>query len=178
MRYMTTGAAIGLMLLASVMSVVPAFPQVVSDDPPQDSLVTALEMMASEMELAQIAQDKSSHSKVRALANDIIKDHKRAIKRLKEVPGAPWWEVWSSDQRHAASDRLYDLSGSEFDLEFLNQTVDAYQESLGFFEAQSRARNRTFAKIARDVKTRALDELLVAEALRHALAVTTLGEKG
>src|SRR5215813_4812434 len=141
MRCIIRGAVISLFLLASIRSGVSASPQSSQAEILQDSLVTAMEMVASELELAKMAQNYASHSRVKAMANSMIKDHQRDMKRLKELLVAPVGAVGPSFERLAAADHLYELSGSEFDLEFLNQTVAVYQESVGFFDIQSRGRD-------------------------------------
>jgi len=132
--------------------------------------VIAVEMNVSAMNLAKLAQTKTKDPNVKAFADAMIKSHTQQLTKLRKNPGAPLSEVPASAPHEAAAEKLSKLSGAEFDREFANQAVANYQQQVNFLEIQSKETDNAFAKAARELKSRAMDDLLRAENLRQTLA--------
>jgi predicted outer membrane protein len=109
----------------------------------------------------------------------MVKDHTRTLTQLKKELGVPDSHVRVTAQNQADAERLLKLFGFDFDREFAGQSVSDYQTMVNFLEIQSKGTNNPFAKTARELKSKAIEDMLQAENLRQMLATgTTVPEKG
>jgi len=169
----TMVATISLFLLLPAvvtLSAPAALGQVIS---PQDAMTTAIEMNFYAINLAKLAQTKTTNPDVKAFADSMVKSHTRELAHLRKEAGAPDSEVLISMRHQEIADRLAKLSGPEFDREYAKQSVADYQDTVNFLEIRSKETNSAFAKAAGDLKSRAVEDLLEAENLRQALATGT-----
>jgi len=178
MHSMSRFAAIGLLILVPVAFVAsPLQSQAVN--PLRDPLSVAIELNFSAISLAKLVRNRTKNPRVKTFAEAMVRDRIEALNQLKKEYGFPNYEVVASPSYQAEADKLLPLSGSAFDHEFARQVVADYQVMVNFLEVQSTEFGSTFAKTARDLKPKAIDNLIEAEGLRHSLATgTTVPGKG
>jgi putative membrane protein len=98
-----------------------------SHGPDQVFIIDALRCGAGQTELAFLAEQKAASEPVREFARRMIREHgqtNHALGQLMEgeaVPDRP------DPERRQIRDALSDLSGPEFDIEYLRQQVQAHQ---------------------------------------------------
>ncbi len=83
----------------------------------------------AEARLARLAEQNAESESVREFARQMIRDHTRtndALNRLTEGEGAPASDRSDPERRHIY-DSLSNLSGPEFDIEYLRTQVQAHQ---------------------------------------------------
>jgi putative membrane protein len=91
---------------------------------------------AAEIELAQVAEQKTRNDAVREFARHMIRDHSRAdeaLGKLAEADGIPVPEEPDAKQREIR-DGLSRLSGPEFDIEYLRVQVQNHQRMAQLME--------------------------------------------
>ena len=118
----------------------------------------AMEMSAAEVQLAEMASTKAQSQEVRDFAKQLIDDHIQAFDKMRElldarltvaVPGTTSpqdrnhgsqtaAEMQLSPKHQRISDRLSQLSGADFDREFIDVMVRDHRQAINLFDAQSR----------------------------------------
>jgi len=104
----------------------------------QDFMMKTAETDLSEIEMARLALQKSSNADIRDYANMIQSDHTTALEDLSDLmkdKGVSRPQVASADARQDIS-RMSDLSGPEFDREFINMMVADHQKATDRFHDQ------------------------------------------
>jgi putative membrane protein len=98
----------------------------------------------AEIEAARIALDKSDNNDVKAYANMIKNDHTSALEDLADLmkdKNVQQPRSIASDTQQDIS-RMSNLSGGEFDREFVNMMVSDHQKAIELFlDQQSSAQN-------------------------------------
>jgi len=126
-----------------------------------------------EVELAQMAQQKSSNDAVKQLAQKIEQDHTQANKELMDVAKLRGVDVNSAatpdTKNQAMKDRLSKLSGTDFDKAYLKMMLSDHKKDIKEFERESNRGMDT------DVKAFAAKTL---PALKEHLQMTENVQKG
>lgn len=110
---------------------------------PADSnayLVDAYQDSLAEIQLAQLALQKSSNTDVTKFAQRMVDDHTAMNKEITSLaqqknvslPSSP------SDDQKATSDRLSGLSGNDFDLAYIQENVSAHEKDVAGTRTQSK----------------------------------------
>jgi putative membrane protein len=102
-------------------------------------VIQAIEMNNAEIALAKLASGKTQNEKVRAFADMLIKDHMGALARLRSIPSITLTDTRLNARHQASVDRLSQISGIEFDREYMRVMVSEHQDAVKFFEQQSKA---------------------------------------
>jgi putative membrane protein len=93
-----------------------------------------------EVRLGQLAQDKASNAAVKQFGQRMVTDHSRLQQELTSLVsrnGVPLSPALTSEQSEQVS-RLQNLSGSEFDREYMNLMIQDHQKDISKFVAQGR----------------------------------------
>jgi putative membrane protein len=93
-----------------------------------------------EVELAQMAQQKSTNDAVKQLAQKIEQDHTQANKELMDVAKLRGVDVSSATpeaKSQAMKDKLSKLSGADFDKAYLKMMLSDHKKDIKEFERES-----------------------------------------
>ena len=131
-------------------------------------LSKAMEINKAEMQLAEMAMNKSQNARVKDFADMIVRDHKEAMDKLRALHEARMagqtgsttgsspsgatnrttrnaiqggTDVPLTPEHKRVADRLASLSGANFDREFINEMVRGHREAIQLFEAQTHVHN-------------------------------------
>jgi putative membrane protein len=84
-----------------------------------------------EIALGQLAQQKATNPSVREFAEMMVRDHQQAGDELRQVLSKHTIQLpVSTDDTNDARERLADLTGAEFDREFMNTMVDEHEKAV------------------------------------------------
>jgi putative membrane protein len=111
----------------------------------RDFLKKAMEANTAEIELGKMAESKSQDPGVKEFATMMVKDHSDALNRLRQAASENNLStsgVALSQQHQQLKNRLANLSGNEFDREYINAMVQDHQKDIKEFEAEA---NKTSA---------------------------------
>jgi len=114
----------------------------------------------SEINLGQLAVQKSTTPQIRKLAQTMIDDHQKVSDRLQSIASRQGFTLptrLTSDQQ-AAYDRLSALTGSDFDSAFLDQLKSDHSQAISLFQDE--------AKNGRDPQLKSLAQSTLPS-LRH-----------
>jgi putative membrane protein len=104
----------------------------------QDFMMKATQANMAEIQMARIAMLKSDNTDVRDYANMIIRDHTSALEDLTDLMKDKNVSQPRTIPRDATQDidRMNQLTGPEFDREFVNATVSDHQKAVEMFRDQ------------------------------------------
>jgi len=93
----------------------------------------------AEVELSQLATTKAQNAEVKKFAQQMIQDHTNANTELKQLAGKKTVTLPTDlDAAHKTiKDRLTNLSGTEFDEEYVNAMVADHEKSVALFTTQA-----------------------------------------
>lgn len=93
----------------------------------------------AEVELGQLAQQKSSNADVKAFAQHLVTDHDKANKQLMSIAQKDGVQPPNGVGRENSDLRtkLEKLSGPAFDRAFLQAQVDDHQKDIQYFQQQA-----------------------------------------
>lgn len=108
---------------------------------PQNFVVRAAIVNMSEMELAQLAVEKSEDPAVKTFAEQLIHHHRAALNDLKQVAIQQNVSVPGTvDEEHRKLElRLSKLSGEEFDQQYVQTMTSEHGKAVALFEAATQA---------------------------------------
>lgn len=113
----------------------------VSTVPPADKEFAANAGMASlaEIQMGQLALQKSSNADVKAFAQRMITDHTAASEKLKPIATAKGLALPTeiTGDANAAYEHLSSLSGAEFDKAYAGHMVEDHQKAESLFMTES-----------------------------------------
>jgi len=135
-------------------------------------LSKAMEMNAAEVQVGEMAMNKTQNARVKDFAQMLVNDHEQALEKIMElrdtrtiisVSGTTDNTRTSADTHRNAADvplmaehqrtyqRLSSLSGADFDREFINEMVRGHREAIRVFEAQTNVHgNGTISRNQKD----------------------------
>ena len=107
----------------------------ISDDD-RDFMMKAGHAGHAEISAAKMALDKSDNADVKRFAQRMIDDHSQANDKLKKIaeeknvtlPTEP------NDEQKEKADELAELSGDDFDLEYMDAQISDHETVIDFFE--------------------------------------------
>lgn len=101
-----------------------------------DFMNKAAQSNMAEIQAAQMALQKSQNPQVKQFAQRVINDHTKATNELKDLAAKNNVTLPTSisdDQKETAND-LSQLSGKEFDQEYMDAQVEAHQDAVDLFQ--------------------------------------------
>ena len=114
-------------------------------------LATALQGGTNEIKLSELAENKATSPEVRAFAHKMVVEHKALAMKMK--PFADAWKIEMPNDpdadHHAEWMKLNDLSGPDFDKEYMNAMIKDHHQALDLF--QDEVVHTTDAKFKRTV---------------------------
>src|SRR5262249_11714763 len=103
----------------------------------RDFIRKAVQSNMHEIDMAQLAEQKSTDSDVKDYASMLVKDHKSALKDLNSIMdknNAP--QTREESKEHAAVDRLKKLDPSQFDRTFRDSMVAGHKKALEAYRSE------------------------------------------
>jgi putative membrane protein len=101
-----------------------------------------------EVQLAQLAQQKTSSDEVKQFAKELEQDHSKANEELKDLAKQKNVELPTDmgpkHQSHVA--KLQNMSGDQFDRAYMKQMVDDHKKDVSKFQKQSEKSMDTHVK--------------------------------
>ncbi|HKO90945.1 MAG TPA: DUF4142 domain-containing protein [Polyangiaceae bacterium] len=128
-RGMTLSGAVLALSLAAGLALAAA---------PQDFVKKAGVAGLYEVRAAELARDKAQSENVRAFANMMLDDHRKANEELRGLAKKRSWNMPSEmDSKHAKLvDRLSKLSGADFEREYAQQQLQAHEQAVALFKKE------------------------------------------
>jgi putative membrane protein len=104
---------------------------------PENFVTRAAVTNLAEIDLSQMALDKSTNVDIRKFATQIIKDHQAAQAKLKQVAGAQKIALPGSvdEERRKQREQLKELTGAEFEKQYVALMHTGHDEAAGVLEA-------------------------------------------
>ena len=105
----------------------------------QTFLKEAAEGGLAEVELGQLAAEKSSNEEVKRFAERMVEDHGKANENLKQLAAQKGVSLPSepSAKQKANKERLSKLSGEEFDKAYMSDMLNDHRTDIAAFEQES-----------------------------------------
>ena len=105
----------------------------------QTFLKEAAEGGLAEVELGQLAAEKSSNEDVKRFAERMVEDHAKANENLKQLAAQKGVSLPTepSPQQKANNERLSKLSGDEFDKAYMSDMLKDHRTDITAFEQES-----------------------------------------
>jgi len=105
----------------------------------QTFLKGAVEGGLAEVELGQLAVEKSSNEDVKSFAQHMVEDHGKANEDLKQLASQKGVSLPSepSAKQKANKERLSKLSGDEFDRAYMSDMLKDHRTDIAAFEQES-----------------------------------------
>jgi putative membrane protein len=144
----------------------------------EDFAKAASESGMAEVELAKLAQTKSTNTEIKALADRLVTDHGKANDELKTIAAKKGilLPTMAGATHKATHDRVAKLAGAAFDQAWVTEIVAAHRSSVDRFRQESQSGKdpefKTFAG-----KTLPTIEAHLAQAQKIQTAVGTTGNK-
>jgi putative membrane protein len=112
---------------------------------PQSFTTQAAVIGKAEIELGQLAMQKTQDPGVRGFAQRMIKDHQAAAAKLQRIAGAEQLELPQAlDPEHQAlKAKLSELQGAAFDREYSKAMAQGHDKAVALFESASQAPQMT-----------------------------------
>jgi putative membrane protein len=152
-------------LLSSVAYATPGF----AKDPAGKTFITkAIQGNLAEVQMGQLAQEKSQNSDVKAFGQQLVTDHKDANSKATAVAndiGVTAPEEPSKKQK-ADYDKLSKLSGDAFDKQFAKHMVMDHKKDIKEFQKEAKKTNAPTAGFANEVLPDLQKHLQMAESLQ------------
>src|SRR5215831_16674876 len=86
-------------------------------------LSKAIEMNQAELELSRMAQGKAENPEVKEYADMMVRDHTEALEKLRGAAGVSESQVPLPKENQQMYDKLAQMTGGEFDTEYVNEMV-------------------------------------------------------
>jgi putative membrane protein len=112
---------------------------------PQSFATQAAVIGRAEVELGQLAMQKTQDQTVREYARRMVKDHQAAAAQLEKIAGQEHLELPQAlDAEHQAlKEKLSDLQGPAFDREYAKAMAKGHDKAVALFDAASQAPQMT-----------------------------------
>jgi putative membrane protein len=96
----------------------------------------------AEIDLSQMALDKSTNVDIRKFATQIIKDHQAAQAKLKQIAGAQKIALPGSvdEERRKQREQLKELTGADFEKRYVALMQAGHNEAAGLLEAATKSK--------------------------------------
>ena len=89
--------------------------------------------------LAELAAERATRPEVKALAQSIVQDHEATYADLRQMAQRQSVTVSDPEQLRTERDRLSQLSGAEFDREYLTEMIADHERAVTTLEEASRS---------------------------------------
>jgi putative membrane protein len=129
-----------LIIVALMLVGIPVFAQNASQrtSPGSDLFLDkAIEMNQAEIELSRLAENKSQNPQVKEYAEMMIQDHTQALDKLRSAAGSSQGQPQLNKQHQQLLDRMSNLSGTQFDNQYMNAMVRDHKEAVQMFQHES-----------------------------------------
>lgn len=139
----------------------------------QDFLKKASQGNQAEIELAQLAMKKSDNSQVKQLAQKIMNDHQNNEQQLQQLASKDNLNLPTNPDDQAAQEKskLENLSGSQFDQQYVSYLVQEHQKDINEFQNQAnQAQNSSVKNYAQNTLPKLQEHLNMAQQISQSSA--------
>jgi putative membrane protein len=135
-------------LATGIIAFLPFFTAYAADSPDTTFYKHAAEGGIAEVELGNLAQQKSNNPSVKEFAAMMVKDHSAANDKLKAVAGSKNIKLPASPSvgQMATKAKLEALSGDGFDKSYIQGMIKDHQEDIAEFKKEANAGQDADAK--------------------------------
>jgi putative membrane protein len=159
------------LLAIGVLSALAYAAPALAKDPPGKAFITkAIQGNLAEVQMGQLAQEKSQNSDVKAFGQQLVTDHNdangKATAVAKDMGVDPPQEP--SKKQKADYDKLSKLSGDSFDKQFAKHMVADHKKDIADYKADSKKKDPT-ASYASDALPTLQKHLAMAQTLAKSL---------
>jgi putative membrane protein len=139
--------------------------------PPQDFMMKASEAGMAEVDLAVLAQQKATDSRVKSYAATLQKDHTAANASLKQIATkqSVTLPTMAPSSATATKSQFEKLSGAAFDRAYVDQMVRDHQQAVELFEQAAKSTNADVKAFAEKTLPTLREHLQKAQDLKRAL---------
>jgi putative membrane protein len=138
----------------------------------EEFLTKAIQAGAAEVQISQLALEKSLNEQVRGFAERMVRDHTAANQKLLSLAEAggnsPPTEM---DQKHQAIfQQLSQLSGEEFDRQYMQGQVQDHQAAVKLFGSEATQPSGPVDALAGELLPALREHLQMAEEITNSMA--------
>src|SRR5690606_34428901 len=130
-------------------------------------LMQAIQGDLAEIALGELAQQKGESDEVREYGEKLVQDHSRSLEEARQLAEAEGIEVPEepSPEAQQMHEQLTQLSGDEFDREFIRHMVEDHEKAIGLFETQTEGSDTETAEYAEETLPVLEEHLQIAESI-------------
>jgi putative membrane protein len=170
-RASIAGSALALALACSLGGVALAQAQKIPAED-QEFLTRAIQSGEAEVAISNLALEKSLNDQVRKFAERMVKDHTAANQRLMSLEEAGGRTLPKEmDQKHEAMlEKLSQLSGDEFDRQYMQGQVQDHQAAVKLFTSEATKPSGPVDALAGELLPALQQHLQMAEEISKSMA--------
>lgn len=130
-------------------------------------LMQAIQGDLAEIALGELAQQKGQSDEVREYGEKLVQDHSRSLEEARQLAEADGIEVPEepSPEAQQVHEQLVQLSGEEFDREFVRHMVEDHEKAISLFETQAEGSDTDTAEHAEETLPVLEEHLQIAESI-------------
>jgi len=108
-------------------------------DQDQDFVKKAAQSNMAEIQLGQLAAQKASNDAVKQYAQQLVNDHQKAEDKLQQIASSKGITLQTDmdGQARSEQDRLSNMSGKDFDREFVQQQKKDHDQAVALFQGEA-----------------------------------------
>lgn len=103
----------------------------------QDFINKAFQSNQNEIELSRLAAQKASSSDVKQYAQQLVDDHTKANDQLRQIAQSKGINIPSSSSQGADINRFQNLSGANFDRQYIQNQVQAHKKAITMYRNEA-----------------------------------------
>jgi putative membrane protein len=144
--------------------------QITAED--REFLTTAIQAGMAEVQLSQLALEKTQDEQVRGFAERMVQDHTAANERLMNLAEtAGMMPPTEMDQRHQAEhQQLSQLAGEEFDRRYMQGQVEDHQAAVELYSTEATQPSGPVDQLAGELLPRLREHLEMAQQISRSMS--------
>ena len=137
----------------------------------QEFLTKAIQAGAAEVQISQLALEKSLNEQVRGFAERMVQDHTTANQKLLGLAqGVSNTSQTKIDQKHQAMlQQLSQLSGEDFDRQYMQEQVQDHQAAVKLFASEATQPSGPVDQLAGELLPTLREHLQMAQEISKAI---------
>jgi putative membrane protein len=170
-KVLIAGSALALALAGCLGGIASAQQTKISAED-QEFLTKAIQSGVAEVAISNLALEKAQDEQVRQFAERMVKDHTAANQRLMNLEAASGRTMPKEmDQKHEAIlQQLSQLSGEEFDRQYMQGQVQDHQAAVKLFATEATKPSGPVDALAEELLPALREHLQMAEEISNSMA--------
>lgn len=130
-------------------------------------LIQAMQGDLAEIALGELAQQKGQSDEVREYGEKLVQDHSQSLEEARQLAEAEGIEIPQEPSAEAQQmhEQMMQLSGEEFDRQFVQHMVEDHEKAIGLFETQAEGSDTDTAEYAEEALPVLEEHLQIAESI-------------